>query len=288
MSDLPLDKENRRRNAYQTPGLPTKVVASRTSTAAAVTTAATTPSISIGITSTTSSSTTANDAAMRPPSPSKVLRKRWIQQYASQKQEQHEHEQQQQPRLMEQGPVQVFHDASNKPPEAVPVADSDLLNTTCDSTDQSLGFFMDMELDMDMELEQLEPKSARKNCNNPVAQTLLHSDDDDDCSVGCSSSPHHHHYSSTSSWRQSPLECSARVPVENVTRPVARPAVSPQLYFYHQQQHQHQQQQQQQQYYYNHEQKQQQQHHVQQQQQQQQQYYQQQPQQQRPYYQPQF
>jgi hypothetical protein len=168
----------------------------------------------------------------------------------------------------------------NNSNSTIPGADndtySDLVNTTTDS-EQSLDLI-------------LEPVSARKNCSNPVAMTLLHSDDgvedvtfllqhDRDESADATTTPvatSRSHTSTRSGSRQSPLACSARVPVQNIiARPVAeRPtqqhSPSKQQFYQQQQRHHHQQQQQ---YYY-------------QQQQQQEQYYQQ--QQQRPYYQHQY
>ena len=150
-------------------------------------------------------------------------------------------------------------------------ADADLVNTTCDS-DQSLGFLV-------------EPVSARKDCTNPVAMTLLHSDDGmedvtfllhQDCS-GTSTTVTPSKGSSSSS-RQSPLTCSARVPVQNIARPVAaRPTTLQQepqkeQFYPHDNHHQYQQQQHHHhQYYYQQQQAQEQQQFYQQQQQQQQQ-----------------
>jgi hypothetical protein len=293
MSDLPLDKENQRRNVPRTPGLPSskKVVPVH---------GRSTPVASM---SSTPSTTTANDAAhfaaMRsPPGSSKVLRKRWEMQFEK---EQAELRQQQQPRLMEKGAVRlaaqspvpmspmtmltssmddvVMRNSSNNNSSTSPIPDADLhdaegdeVNTTCDS-DQSLGFLV-------------EPVSARKDCTNPVAMTLLHSDDgmedvtfllQHDCTTSTTITPS----KGSSTRRQSPLTCSARVPVQNViARPVAaRPTFQrepqKQQFYRHDHHYQYQQQQHHQQQYYYH----------QQQEQQQQQYYhhQQQQQQQRPY-----
>jgi hypothetical protein len=302
MSDLPLDKENQRRNVSRTPGLPS-------SKKALPDQGRTTP---VASTSTSTTTNTANDAAhfaaMRsPPGSSKVLRKRWEMQFEKEEAEQRL-QAQQQPRLMEKGAVRlaasspvpvtiltssmddvVMRNSNNSSnsnssnsspipgadlhdPDADADADADLVNTTCDS-DQSLGFLV-------------EPVSARKDCTNPVAMTLLHSDDgmedvtfllEHDCSTSTTVSPSKGGSSSTGS-RQSPLTCSARVPVQNIARPVAaRPTVQQephkQQFYQDDHHHHHQQQQQQQQYYY----------HQQQEHQQQQQYYQQQQQQQRPY-----
>jgi hypothetical protein len=202
-----------------------------------------------------------------------------------------------QPRLMEKGPVRlaapspvlmtmltssmgdvVMHSSKNRSSPLLGAdlhdadADADFVNTTCDS-DQSLGFL-------------IEPVSARKDCTNPVAMTLLHSDDgmedvtfllQHDCSTSTTATPS----KSSSSSRQSPLTCSARVPVQNVARPVAaRPTLQHEQQKQQFYQHDHQQHQQQQHHHHHH-------HHQQyyyqqQEQQQQQQYYQ--PQQQRPYH----
>jgi hypothetical protein len=274
MSDLPLDKENQRRNASRTPGLPTikKVVPVQ---------GRTTP-----VASATPSATTANDAAtfaaMRsPPGSSKVLRKRWEIQFEKEQAEQRL-QQQQQPRLMEKGAVRlaasspvpmtiltssmgdvVMRSSSSNNNNGSPILDADLHDVEADAdttgdSDQSLGFL-------------IEPVSARKDCTNPVAMTLLHSDDgmedatfllQHDCTPSTTVTPS----KSSSGSRQSPLTCSARVPVQNIARPVAeRPTFQQeqqkqnQQFYQHDHHHHHQQQ-----YYYQ-----------QQQAQQQQQYYQQ-------------
>jgi hypothetical protein len=296
MSDLPLDKENQRRNVSRTPGLPSskKVVVDQGTATTTVARTSTTPS----------TPNTANDAAtfaaMRsPPGSSKVLRKRWEIQFEKEQAEKRL-QQQQQPRLMEKGAVRLsasspvpmmMHtsnmgdvvmrnsrrnsDSSNNSPilgadlyNVNANADADHVNTSGDS-DQSLGF-------------SIGPVSARKDCTNPVAMTLLNSDDgmedvtfllEQDCTHNTTVTPS----KCSSGSRQSPLTCTARVPVQNIARPVAaRPKLSqqePKQQYYqddhHQQYHQ-------QQYYYQHQQA----------QQQEQQYYQQ--QQQHPYHQYQF
>jgi hypothetical protein len=302
MSDLPLDKENQQRNASRTPGL-------NLSWKNKVATASTNTTIS---TPTTTANNSDHDAARfaasrSPPGSSKVLRKRWKMQFEKQQlAERQQQQSEQQPRLMEKGPVRlaasspvpmmmvpsssvdvVMRSSSTIPgaDEAdlhQPEADSDLVNTTTDS-DQSLDLI-------------LKPVSARKNCTNPVAMTLLHSDDgmedvtfllqhdrDESTAITTGTTPVatrtiRRNNTTPCSSRQSPLTCSARVPVQNViarpvaARPIRKQQTSPKQQFYQQ----HQQHQQQQQYYYQQQQ--------QQQQQEQEQYYQQQ-QQQRPYYQ---
>jgi hypothetical protein len=293
MSDLPLDKENQRRNVSRTPGLPSikKVVVDQGTATSTVARTSTTPS----------TPNTANDAATfaarrSPPGSSKVLRKRWEIQFEKEQAEKRL-QQQQQPRLMERGAVRLStsspvpmtmhtsnlgdvvmrnssrnsNSSNNSPILGADLhnvnadADADQVNTSGDS-DQSLGF-------------SIGPVSARKDCTNPVAMTLLNSDDgmedvtfllEHDCTHSTTVTPS----KGSSGSRQSPLTCSARVPVQNIARPVAaRPKLSQheqkQQYYqddHHQQYHQ-------QQYYYQ----------QQQAQQQEQQYYQQ--QQQHPYHQ---
>jgi hypothetical protein len=205
-------------------------------------------------------------------------------------------QQQQQSRLIERGAVRLAasspvpmamltssmgdvvmrnSNSSNSNNNGSPIPSVDLHDVEADAdttgdSDQSLGFL-------------IEPVSARKDCTNPVAMTLLHSDDgmedatfllQHDCTPSSTFTPS----KSTSGSRQSPLTCSARVPMQNIARPVAeRPTLSQQeqkqqnyQHDHHHQHHHHHQQQ----YYYQ-----------QQQAQQQQQYYQQQQQQQRPYHQ---